>query len=270
MNITAGRRQFHFPVGGSLLLAQNHVSLGASLIYTYDARKLKGAAVTDPSNELVSMTAKGHFFRPVMGFASIVGSSSLASSFIFPVTKRFSGNTKIASETAAYSTELVEYDPGVLLFSARQELGPLSTSVNFNRVLGSRGQAIPRDGLNRKTNRADLRDSNHLGLRVGYRTDQWGDVSIAGAYVQSYMGDGFFYTDEEGFSHHQLGNLFGQFNAIPVRNFSMAWKRNWGQWQSHASIFRSQGSTTTSSNADNPGHYQLEFVSITCGLRRMI
>jgi hypothetical protein len=84
------------------------------------------------------------------------------------------------------------------------------------------------------------------------------------------MGVGYYYKDSQGFTHHEIGQVFGQFNAVPVRNQSLTWQYLWGAWDTHLALFRSAGSTTVGSLGDNPGFYQLEFFSITCGIKRLM
>jgi hypothetical protein len=38
----------------------------------------------------------------------------------------------------------------------------------------------------------------------------------------------------------------------------------------HVALYRSSGSVTTGPGADNPGFYQMEFISLTCGLSKQI
>jgi hypothetical protein len=268
LNVRATRKQFHLPVGGSYFFPDAGVSVGASLLYTYDSRSLKGATVTNPGTPLVDMKASGNYFRPIIGTGWTSTNHQVAASYMFPLIKRFSGTTKIASEPAPFKTEQVDYDPAVLLTNARINLAELTVSGNVNHLFGGAGKSIQRDGLNRKTKRADLKDSNHLGARVGYSLSALGEFSVAGAWLDSYWGDGYYVTDGDGLPQHEIGQLFAQFNAIPVRNQSLTWRRAWGQWQTNAAIFRSAGTTTVGPRGDNPGYYQIEFISLTCGVRR--
>jgi hypothetical protein len=270
LNVRATRKQFHLPVGGSYDFPDAGVSVGASILYTYDSRSLKGATVTNPGTPLVDMKASGHFFRPIVGASLRLSDYQTNASYMFPLTKRFSGTTKIASEPAPFKTEQVDYDPAVLLTHARARIADLSLSANVNHLFGGAGKNLQRDGLNRKTKRADLKDANHVGVRVAYNVANLGELSAAGAWLDSYWGDGYYYTDADGNPQHEIGQLFGQFNAIPLRNQSLTWRRSYDQWQTHAAIFRSAGTTTVGPRGDNPGYYQLEFISLTCGIRRSL
>jgi len=270
LNINAKRRTFHMPLGVSYSLGEFISSVGASVVYTYDERSLKGSPVATPETTLVDLKARGHFFRSIVGITADTDVTQIGTSYIFPVTKKFSGKTKIASEPSEFNTELVDYDPGVLLLGARQTMGQFSLSQNINYLFGSKGKTLARDGLNRKANRADLKDARHMGLRMGYKDEKYGQLSLGLAYLDSYMGDGYYYKDSQGFTHHEIGQVFGQFNAVPVRNQSLTWQYLWGTWDTHLALFRSAGSTTVGSLGDNPGFYQLEFFSITCGIKRLM
>jgi hypothetical protein len=270
LNVRATRKQFHLPVGGSYYFPDAGVSVGAALLYTYDSRSLKGATVTNPGTPLVDMKASGHFFRPIIGTSWLLSEHQVNASYMFPLTKRFSGTTKIASEPEPFKTEQVDYDPAVLLTNARLKFSDVTLSANVNHLFGGAGKSIQRDGLNRKTKRADIKDANHLGVRIAYSITDIGEFSAAGAWLDSYWGDGYYYTDSDGNPQHEIGQLFGQFNAIPVRNQSITWRRPFGDWQTHASIFRSAGSTTVGPRGDNPGYYQLEFITLTCGIRHSL
>jgi len=270
LNINAKRRTFHMPLGLSYNPDEGNSTIGAALVYTYDERSLKGTPVATPGTRLVDLKAKGHFFRPVAGFTTANSFLQIGSSYIFPVTKKFSGKTKIASEPAEFNTEQVDYDPGILLFGARQTIGNFSISENINYLFGSKGKSIARDGLNRKTTRADLKDTRQMGLRLGYADEQYGNFTLGLAYLDSYIGDGYYVKDSQGFTSHEIGQVFGNFNAIPVRNQSITWQRPWGAWDTNLALFRSAGATTVGPGGDNPGFYQIEFFSVTCGIRRIL
>lgn len=270
LNVNAKRRTFHIPIGLSYAPSQWISSMGTSVVYTYDERSLKGSPVATPDTRLVDLKAKGHFFRPIIGLTADTDITQFGTSYIFPVTKKFSGKTKIASEPSEFNTELVDYDPGVLLLGARQTVGQFTLSQNLNYLFGSKGKTLARDGLNRKATRADLKDVRHMGLRLGYTDERYGRFSLGVSYLDSYMGDGYYYKDSQGFTHHEIGQVFGQFNAVPVRNQSLAWQYLWGTWDTHIALFRSAGATTVGSVGDNPGFYQLEFLSITCGIKRLM
>jgi hypothetical protein len=266
LNVRAKRQQFHIPVGGSYDFPDIGVSVGASLLYTYDKRSLKGAAVTEPNTPLVDMTASGSFFRPILGTTWRNESYSTGASFMFPVTKHFAGKTTIAG-SPSFATEQVDYDPAVILLSARTNYNGVALSTNFNHIYGAKGSGLQRDGLNRATKTADLKDANHIGVRAGYTDPSFGELSLAAAYLDSYWGEGYYYKDADGFGQHEIGNLFGQFNAIPVHNQSITWRHAMDTWITHIALFRSSGTTTVSARGDNPGYYQIEFVSLTLGLR---
>lgn len=269
LNIKASKRQFHLPLGGSYRFDDLGLSAGLSVIYTYDERSLKGSTVTNPNSRLVNLKGSGHFFRPLLGLSWHQDVLSSGVSYMFPLTKKFKGKTQLADEPD-FNTEQVDYDPGVLMTAIRGTVAGFDLSINLNHVFGTRGASIQRDGLNRKTERADFKDAKHLGARLAYQSADYGDISLGLAYLESYWGAGYYYKDEEGFAHHEIGHVFGQFNAIPVHNQSVTWRKSFDDWQTHAAIFRSAGSTTVGNGADNPGYYQIEFVSLTCGVRRTL
>ena len=268
LNIKATKKQFHFALGASYLWPNLDLSTGFSLVYTYDHRTLNGSAVTNPSTTLVDMKGTGNFVRPVAGMSWQQENHSLGASYMFPLTKRFSGKTKLAIEPKPFNTEQVDYDPGVLLTNFKTELNPFTLSANVNRIFGAKGRSIHRDGLNRRTHEADLKDVNHVGARIGYNAGDLGRFAVGAAYLDSYWGDGFYYKDVDGIPHQEIGHLFGQFNAIPVRNQAIVWEQNFGSWNTETALFRSAGTTTVGGDGDNPGHYQIEFISLTCSIHR--
>ena len=270
LKVNASRKMFHVPVGGSYVLPEYHLSLGVSVIYTYDQRSLKGAGISDPATRLVDLKAQGHFFRPVVGATWNTLGTDVGSGYMFPLTKHYSGRTKLASEPDSFHTELADYDPGVAMFSVRRDISGVIMSANLNRLFAAKGKNIPRDGINRKTKRADLQDINQYGLRASYKTAAYGEFTLGLAYLDSYWGEGYYYKDADGFANHELGHLFGTFNAIPVRNQAVTWRQNVSGWQTHLGLFRSAGATTVAPGGDNPGYYQIEFISLTCGIRRAI
>lgn len=268
LNIKAKRRTFHLPLGLNYNLENYKASVGASLIYTYDERTLKGNPVTNPGTQLADMKARGHFVRPVIGTSWDLTATQVGASYMFPLTKKYSGKTKIASEPSEFDTAQVDYDPGALMLGAKQSFGPYSLSENINYLFGTKGKTVARDGLNKKVNKADLKDARHMGLRLGYNTETYGRFSLGVAYLDSYWGDGRYVKNSQGFTEQEIGNVFGTFNAVPVRNQSVTWQYPWSSWDTHVAIYRSAGTTTVGPGGDNPGHYQIEFVSLTCGIRR--
>ena len=124
--------------------------------------------------------------------------------------------------------------------------------------------------MNRRTHETDLKDVNHVGTRIGYDAGELGSFAVGLAYLDSYWGPGYYIKDDDGTPHQQIGHLFGQFNAIPVRNQSVVWIKTIGSWDTQTALFRSAGTTTVGPGGDNPGYYQIEFVSLTCSVRRTI
>jgi hypothetical protein len=269
LNVRSKRQQIHIPVGASYAFSDSGVTVGASLIYTYDKRSINAAAVSDPNASIIDMTSKGHFFRPVIGSTWHNDSHSAAASYMFPLEKHFSGRTKIGGD-APYATEQVDYDPAMLLLSTRMSMSGAALSANFNHIYGENGRHIQRDGINRTTKIADLKDANHVGARASYKTLELGEISVAAAYLDSYWGEGYYYKDADGIPHHEVGHLFGQFNAIPVRTQALTWRCKVAEWDTHAAVTRTSGATTVSANGDNPGYYQIEFVSVTLGVQKSI
>ena len=270
LKVKASRKQFHLAVGGSYNLPETRLNLGLSLIYTYDNRSLKGSQVTNPDTKLVNMKSSGNFFRPVVGTAWTSDTASTGVGYMFPLTKHFKGKTKLATEAESFNTEQVDYDPAMLLTSARVKVQDATLSANVNRVFGSKGRGIHRDGLNRNTKTADLKDANHVGVRGAYKIIGYCELSIAAAYLDSYWGDGYYYTDQDGIPHHEIGHIFGQFNAIPVRNQAVSWRQAVGDWRTVTTLYRSAGATTVGPGGDNPGYYQIEFVSLTLGVQKTL
>lgn len=270
LNVRATRKQFHLAAGASYAFPETGMSLGLSLIDTYDNRTLKGAQVTNSGTPLVEMKASGNFIRPVIGTAWTSDSASAGVGYMFPVTKRFKGKTKLAFKPKSFNTEQVDYDPAMLLTSARVKIQDATLSANVNRVFGSKGRGIQRDGLSRQTKTADLKDANHVGVRGSYKISGYGELSLAAAYLDSYWGDGSYYTDQDGIPHQEIGHIFGQFNAIPVRNQAVSWKQTVNDWQTVTTLYRTAGATTVGPGGDNPGYYQIEFLSLTCGVQRVM
>ncbi len=269
LNVRTKRQQFHIPIGGSYAFPDIGVNVGAALLYTYDNRSLKAATVSEPDSTIIDMKSKGNFFRPILGSTWRKDNYSGALSYMFPLEKHFSGDTRIGGDPS-FATEQVDYDPAVVLLSARMKMDAVALSTNFNHIYGSKGRGIQRDGINRTTKVSDLKDVNHVGARMSYTTPNLGEISAAAAYLDSYWGEGYFYNDADGIPHHQSGHLFGQFNAIPVHTQAMSWRCQFSDWMTHAALTRTYGATTVSGRGDNPGFYQIEFVSLTLSLRKNI
>jgi hypothetical protein len=270
LNVHATRKLAHLPIGASYTLGDSGFDAGATLLYTYDHRTLSGATVENPDSELVNMTSSGSFFRPIAGLSWHKDEWAAGASYMAPLRKNFKGTTKIATESDPFPTEQVEYDPSVLMTNVSSQVDSWRFSLNVNHLFASPGKTIQRDGLNRKTSRADLKDVNHYGVRSSYKTERFGEYSLAMAWLDSYWGDGYFYKDSDGITHHEIGHIFGQFNALPLKNQSITWRQNLNEWMTHVALYRSSGSVTTGPGADNPGFYQMEFISLTCGLSKQI
>jgi hypothetical protein len=270
MNIKASKHQLHLALGGSFSIPSSGATIGLTLLYTYDQRTLTGDPISDPGARLVDLKAHGHFFRPLTGFVWTNGTYSVGSSYMFPLVKKFSGKTKLAIEPEPFHTAQVDYDPSVWMNSVAVSIDGVSLSINANRIFAKAGRSIHRDGLNLRTQQTDLRDVNHVGARVSIDTGTYGSWALGVAHLDSYWGSGYFFKDEDGIPQHQIGHVFGQFNAIPVRNQALYWSNSFGAWHMETAIFRSAGTTTVGPGGDNPGYYQLEFVSLTSGIKRIL
>jgi hypothetical protein len=272
LDVKTRRRQIHVPLSlayQTSLLPVPH-SFGFSLLTTHDERRLAATSYSD-GVKLVDMNARGTFFRPVIGLQAAHHGGSLGLSYISALTKKFQGVTQLASEpTTPLSQEQVDYEPAVLLTSYRQKIDQFSFTANVNRVFGAGGRKVIRDGVNRKALEADVRDANQLGMQASWFASEETTWSFAYAYLPTIWGAGSYSVDSDGFTHHELGHVFGQFQAIPVRNMSIA-VRSYPQncdcpfaW--NTVLFRSAGTQTIDVTGDNPGHYEFEFVSISTGL----
>lgn len=269
LNVDTNRQQFHLPMGASYSFNSDpRTSLGVSLITTYDSRSLKADSLVDGSH-LVDMNSRGTFFRPEMGGMFGHGPVDIGLSYMGAATKHYKGTTSLASElTGPFDTEQVEYDPAVIATGVRGTYENWNASININRVLGAGGANVIRDGINRKTTAADVRDVNQYGMRVGYTVDKFNAISAAYSYLPTIWGAGSFSIDSDGFAHAELGHLFGTFNAMPVRNQALAWKYHGDSLDFHSSLFRTAGKQSVDLGGDNPGYYQIEFVALSTGISK--
>jgi hypothetical protein len=110
---------------------------------------------------------------------------------------------------------------------------------------------------------------NQIGTKFGYLVNDHHEVSLAYAYLPTIWGAGSFTTDRNGFSEHEIGHIFGTFNAMPVHNQALGYTLNTGDWKFKNVLFRSAGQHTIDGGGDNPGHYQIEFVSLTSGVSKV-
>ena len=271
LDVSTTRNQFHLPIGGSYSFnGDPRTSVGLSLIASYDERKLKADSLADGSH-LIDMGAKGTFFRPEVGGVLGCGVLDIGLSYMGAVTKHFKGKTTLSSRgTDSFDTELVDYDPAVLATGVRATYEDWTMSVNVNRIYGAAGGGILRDGINPKITAADVRDVNQFGGRIGYKLDQTHSFSAAYAYLPTIWGAGLYSVDKDGFASHELGALFGTFNAISVRNQSLNWRYHSESVDYNSGIFRTAGKQAIDGNGDNPGYYQLEFVTLTTGISKTL
>jgi hypothetical protein len=264
LNVKSKRNQLHLPIGIAWKAPVSEIkrlSFGFCLLGTYDDRTLSAKSLTD-GTQLVDMESNGLFFRPIIGASSAIGAFDLDVSFMQHLKKSFNGKTTVAG-APEFETEQVDFDPSRLNTSLRLNQDQGSVTVNVNRVFASSGSNQIRDGINRKTTNSDVRDVNQIGAKVEYSTNTSNTFSGAYAYLPTIWGAGGFYVDSDGFSHHEIGHLFATFNAITVRNQALSWKRTFSDSVLQTTLFRSAGTQTIDGNGDNPGHYQIEFLSLT-------
>ena len=270
LNVKTSRKQLHAPIGIAWTTDQGKLtstSLGAALIATYDERKLTADSLVDGA-KLVDMNGRGVFFRPNVGILTTSENIDFGMSYTAALTKKFKGSTTLVSEPEPFETEQVDYDPASLNTGLKLRCDTFTSSFQVNRIYGAKGASIIRDGINRRTTTADVRDVNHLGMRLGYLYSPEDTFSVAYAYLPTTWGAGSYGVDADGFSHQELGHLFGTFQAMPVRNQSVAWNHKTPLGAYSASMFRSAGQQTIAGEGDNPGFYQLEFISVTAGLTK--
>lgn len=269
LDINTTRKQFHLPIGGSYSFQGDpRKSIGLSLIATYDERKLIADSLVN-SDRVVDMKAKGTFFRPELGGVYGCGPMDIGVSYMGAVTKHFKGSTTLNFRDE-FDTELIDYDPAVLATGVRTTYDDWTLSVNINRIFGAKGASIHRNGILPKITDADIRDVNQFGARVGYKIDNNDSVSAAYAYLPTIWGAGLSYKDGDGFAVHEHGHLFGTFNAMPVRNQALFWRHHSDIVDLNSGVFRTAGKQTVDGNGDNPGFYQLEFVTLTAGIAKVL
>jgi hypothetical protein len=282
LNVKTTRKQFHLPIGLAWSPAElsHDLAIGASIIFTYDERKLAATGVSDQV-ELIDITGRGQYVRPNVGFtyalipdndASQKQQSELdvGASFTPALTKKFRGDTKLAVEKDPFDTETVDYDPATLMFAARWHFGSFNTLLSVNRIYAARGASIIRDGINRKTDNADVRDVNHYGIKSAYQIDEHQAFSAAYAYLPSIWGAGYYSVSKDGFSSHELGHLFGNFEAMPLHSEAIHYDRTIDGTQYSGVLTRTHGTHTIDTTGDNPGYYQLELITLSLGLSRFI
>ncbi|MCX6116520.1 MAG: hypothetical protein NT027_03190 [Proteobacteria bacterium] len=284
LNVETSRRQFHIPVGiswNNMSMDTSRLSIGAALIATYDERSLKANSLVDQAN-LVDTKAKGTFYRPNVGIlygyypsnsemtsqaqSQNLESVELGVSFTKSLAKGFKGKTTLAGTKDEFDTETVDFDPAMLMTGFKVSLTTWRFSLNINRLLAQSGSSIVRDGLNRKTDKADLRDVNQIGAKIEYQISEDQSISAAAAYLPTIWGAGFYSKNSDLTSEHELGHLFGNFNAMPVRNQAISHSLNLGSYNIKNTFFRTAGKHSIDRSGDNPGHYQLEFISWTTGV----
>lgn len=269
LDINTTRKQFHLPIGGSYSFQGDpRTSIGLSLIATYDERKIVAESLVR-GDRVVDMQAKGTFFRPELGGVYGVGPVDVGMSYMGAVTKHFKGSTTL-NFREEFDTELIDYDPAVLATGVRATFDDWTLSVNINRIFGARGASIHRDGILPRITDSDVRDVNQLGARVGYKINDDNSLSAAYAYLPTIWGAGLSYMDSDGFAVHELGHLFGTFNSMPVRNQAISWRHHSDILDFHSGLFRTAGKQTVDGNGDNPGFYQLEFVTLTTGVSKAL
>lgn len=261
LDVNTTRKQFHLPIGAAYSLnGDPRTTIGASLITTYEERKLQADSLVDGAH-LVELSTRATLFRPEIGAVYGAGPVDVGVSYMNSATKKFDVTSALGVN------EAVEYDPAVLATGVRGTYEQWNASLNVNRIFGAKGANLIRDGINNKvTEGADVRDVNHIGGRIGYKLDDTDSFSAAYAYLPSIWGAGSYNVDKDSFSHLELGHIFGTFNAMPVHNQAVTWRHRGNSVDYNTGLFRTAGTQTVDVTGDNPGHYQLEFVAITTGI----
>jgi len=270
LNVNTRRNQAHLGLGLAWDLLQHpddfRTTLGVALITTYDQRQLAAASVVD-GLEYIDMESRGVFFRPELGFVQSFLNFKIGLSYMAGLKKPYRGKTTLITDSGqSRNTEQVDYDPSVLATSIGWKWDQLTLLLNVNRLGGQNGQSAIRDGINRKAITADVRDVNHLGAKVTWQFKESDQLSLAYAYLPTTWGAGSYSKNEEGFSQHELGNAFGNFNAITVRNQALSWRHSVEGYTLHSVLLRSAGSQSVDTGGDNPGFYQIEVISIATSL----
>lgn len=269
LNVQTKRQQLHLALGGAYKLVDQETaetSIGLSIIVTSDQRQLAADSVID-GTKFIDMKSRGLFFRPEVGLTQSYLNFEMGLSYMASLKKDFKGDTiLVTANPPSFDTEQVDYDPAVLATSLRGFYDAWQLTVNINRIFGAPGSDVIRDGINRKTTSADLRDVNHLGLKLAYQASARDGFSVGYAYLPTIWGAGSYAKDENGFSSHELGHLFGTFNAMPVRNQAIAWQHAREAFRFHTTLFRTAGTQSVDAGGDNPGFYQMEFISLTTGI----
>ena len=236
------------------------IHIGSGIIHASESRFMS-ARVVGASAALIHQKMSNDFTRGIAGVRADSKFGSLAAALTSSVKKTYEGQQTVAGGTPGSAPEAVAYDPAVIAAGFSVPVGNIRTEFSMNHRMWGAAGSIMREGLASETSGADVHDVTESGVRFSWAAiptltlsgslanlpSPWGEGGISSATGAAMMGPGFGLSN--GVDRRSLG-LLAQSSGSRFGTFDIGLMNVWG-------------SRTVSQSGANPGHYQIDILTIT-------
>lgn len=240
-------------------------SAGAGLIQSFERRSLT-ASVIGSGDPLVQQELNNDSSRWIAGIRSEVGGSTFAAAVTTPVRKTYKGFTRLGGESVDEALATTGYEPTVLATGTGLTTGSLTSEFSLNQKLWSTGSSAIREALSIGAQRTDIKDITESAVKISWHANPRWTVSSSYANLPSPWGEGHSASNPSGPS---MGVMFGTANGVDRQAIGMMIQGDdigiagieLGEF--NLGVMNQWGRRTVSSTGANPGHYQLDVMTLT-------
>ncbi len=265
-DIKLSEAAFTLGLGASFELTKQHF-LGLTFLYSYASRNLD-VAFAAQDEHLFNSRAQSQNLNPLLGYVYRSDHSwSLGLAYLFASTRRSVGSFRDQVEAVSKGPPQVIYNPATLRTALSfNAFSNLDLTFAYNKVLGSKGAGLYKDGIQSLNETADLHDASEYGLSL--KTQIWGSELLAGlSYRESIWGNGLATESSTGKS---LGVEFGLIEGLPRWGGGLLLRRQLSSSRKDShyefGVGYLSGDRKVSERGAGEGKYDFSLVTINAGL----
>jgi hypothetical protein len=235
------------------------INLGTGIIHTSEDRLLS-ARVVGSATPLLNQRMSNDFTRGIAGVRADSRVGSVAAALTTPVRKTYDGESSMAGSNAPSKPQTVAYEPAVVATGWSVATGPVRTEFSLNHRMWGDAAGVMREGLASSTSGADIHDVTETGLRLTWAATPKLTLSGSLANLPSPWGEGGIQQD----TGPLMGPGFGMANGIDRQSIGLLAHSSGTRFGTFdVGLMNMWGNRTVSRGGANPGHYQLDVITLT-------
>lgn len=235
------------------------INLGTGIIHTSEDRLLS-ARVVGSATPLLNQRMSNDFTRGIAGVRADSRVGSVAAALTTPVRKTYDGESSMAGSNAPSKPQTVAYEPAVVATGWSVATGPVRTEFSLNHRMWGDAAGVMREGLASSTSGADIHDVTETGLRLTWAATPKLTLSGSLANLPSPWGEGGIQQD----TGPLMGPGFGMANGVDRQSIGLLAHSSGTRFGTFdVGLMNMWGNRTVSRGGANPGHYQLDVITLT-------